>query len=83
MSRSCNEELVTKIITDKLVLAHRHVGKPAAVKLVVNAIDIVRATVALAFELHLGSKEAIGLTYVHPCAQRLISLWEIDPRSHL
>lgn len=59
MSRSGDEELFTKIITYKLILAHRHVGKPAAVKLVVNAINIVWAAVALALGRLQGQKKPL------------------------
>lgn len=48
MSRGRDEELLTKIVTYKLVLAHRHIGESAAVKLVVNTINIIRAAAALA-----------------------------------
>lgn len=50
MSRSRDEELLPKIITNKLVLAHRHVRKSTAVKLVVNTINIIRAAAALALD---------------------------------
>lgn len=50
MPRSRDEELLAKVITNKLVLAHRHVRKPAAVKLMINTIDIIRAVAMLALD---------------------------------
>ena len=43
MTRCRDEELLAKVITHKLILPHRHVGEAAAIKLMVNPIDVIRA----------------------------------------
>lgn len=40
-----NEELLAKVVADKLVFAHRHVRETRTVKLVVNTVDIIRAII--------------------------------------
>lgn len=41
MTTCHNENLVTKIVSNKLVFSHWHLGKPSAIKLVVDAIYII------------------------------------------
>lgn len=41
MSGRCNEELLAKVVADKLVIAHGHVRETCTVKLMVDTVDII------------------------------------------
>jgi len=68
MATGGDENLISKIISDKFVLPHWHVGEPGSIQLMVYSIDVVRSG-TLSANLHI-IEGTLSPTYVLPYDQK-------------